>query len=66
MWLANSNGQPCVYPPSHTHKKTRRTDKKLTNMIGNLCCAREHSVQFFMQFFYTFKLSTLTWGVLGP
>jgi len=25
--------------------------KKLTNLMGNLCCAREHSVQFFMQFF---------------
>jgi hypothetical protein len=25
--------------------------KKLTNLMGNLCCAREHSGQFFMQFF---------------
>jgi hypothetical protein len=25
--------------------------KKLTNLMGNLCCAREHSVQFFVQFF---------------
>jgi len=24
--------------------------------MGNLYCAREHSVQFFMQFFYTVKL----------
>jgi hypothetical protein len=24
--------------------------------MGNMCCAREHSVQFFVQFFYTFKL----------
>jgi hypothetical protein len=44
----------------HTHKKTHRTDKKLTNLMGNLCCAREHSVQFFMQFFYTVKLHILT------
>jgi len=37
---------------SHKHKKTQRTDKKkLTNLMGNLCCAREHSVQFFEQFF---------------
>jgi hypothetical protein len=37
---------------SHTHKRTHRTDKKkLTNLMGNLCCAREHSVQFFVQFF---------------
>jgi hypothetical protein len=27
--------------------------KKLTTQIGNLCCAREHPVQFFIQFFYT-------------
>jgi hypothetical protein len=25
--------------------------KKLTNLMENLCCAREHSVQFFVQFF---------------
>jgi hypothetical protein len=24
--------------------------------MGNLCCVREHSVQFFVQFFYTVKL----------
>jgi hypothetical protein len=36
---------------SHTQKKTHRIDKKLTNLMGNLCCAREHSVQFFVQFF---------------
>ena len=29
--------------------------KKLTNLMGNLCCAREHSVQFFVQFYYTVK-----------
>jgi hypothetical protein len=40
----------------------RHTDltKKLTDLMGNLCCAREHSVQFFVQFFYTFKLHSLT------
>ena len=46
---------------SHTHKKTHRTDKKkLKNLMENLCCAREHSIQFFVQFFYTFKLHSLT------
>ena len=30
--------------------RTRR-HTELTNLMGNLCCAREHSVQFFMQFF---------------
>jgi len=44
---------------THTRKHTELT-KKLTNLMGNLCCAREHSVQFFMQFFYTVKLHSLT------
>jgi len=34
--------------------------------MGNLYCAREHSVQFFMQFFYTVKLHSLTSSVWGP
>jgi hypothetical protein len=34
--------------------------------MGNLCCAREHSVQFLVQFFYTVKLHSLTQGVWGP
>jgi hypothetical protein len=25
--------------------------KKLTNLMGILCCAREHSIQFFVQLF---------------
>jgi hypothetical protein len=39
---------------STTVRRTRRhteLTKKLTNLMGNLCCAREHSVQFFTQFF---------------
>jgi hypothetical protein len=42
--------------------RTRRHSeltKKLTNVLGNLCSAREHSVQFFLQFFYTVKLRSL-------
>jgi len=38
--------------------RTRRhteLPKKVTNLMGNLCCAREHSVQSFVQFFYTVK-----------
>jgi hypothetical protein len=42
---------PSFLSTSHTHKKTHRTDKKLPDLMGNLCCAREHSVQFFVQFF---------------
>jgi len=41
------------------HKELTKK-KKLTNLIGNLCCTREHSVQFFMQFYYTVKLHSLT------
>jgi len=50
---------------STTVTRTRRhteLTKKLTNLMGNLCCAREHSVQFFVQFFffYTAKPHSLT------
>jgi hypothetical protein len=40
--------------------------KKPTNLMGNLCCAREHSVQVLCSFFYTVKLHSLTSGVWGP
>jgi hypothetical protein len=35
---------------THTRRHTELT-KKLTNLIGNPRCAREHTVQFFEQFF---------------
>jgi len=44
---------------SHTHKKKHKTAKKLTKLMGNLCYAREHSVRFIVQFFYTVKLHSL-------
>jgi len=51
MWQENSKRQPFFIHHSHTHKKTHRTDKKkLTNLMETLCCAREHSVQFYMQY----------------
>jgi len=37
---------------TRTSRQTELT-KKLTNLMGNLCCDREHSVQFFVQFFFT-------------
>ena len=53
MWLANSKRQPCFYPPySHAQEGTQTWQKKLANLMGNLCCAREHSV-FHAVFFYT-------------
>ena len=36
---------------TRTRRHTQLTKKKLTNLMGNLCCAREYSVHFFMQFF---------------
>jgi hypothetical protein len=33
---------------THTRRHTELTEK-LTNLMGNLCCAREHSVQFYVQ-----------------
>ena len=38
---------------TRTKRHTELTQKKLTHLMGNLCCAREHSVQFFVQFFFT-------------
>ena len=35
---------------TRTRRHTELT-KKLTNLMGNLCCAREYSVQFFVQIF---------------
>jgi hypothetical protein len=46
---------------TRTRRHTELT-KKLTNLMGNLCCAREHSVQFF----YTFKVHSLTYSEWGP
>jgi len=48
---------------STTVTRTRRhteLPKKLTNLMGNLCCAREQSVQFFVQFSYKVKLHSLS------
>jgi len=41
---------------TRTRRHTELT-KKLTNLMGNLCCAREHSVQFFVQFFFLVQLT---------
>jgi len=51
---------------TRTRRHTEMTKKKLTNLVGNLCCARENSVQFFVQFYYDVKLHSLTERVWGP
>jgi hypothetical protein len=53
---------------STTVTRTRRhteLTKKLTNLMGNLCCAREHSVQFFVQNIFTPLNSTVELRVYG-
>jgi hypothetical protein len=44
--------EPDAPPYLFMHEKTQLT-KKLMNLMGNLCSARGHSVQFFVQVFYT-------------
>jgi len=44
---------------TRTRRHTELTNK-LTNLMGKLCCARERSVQFIVQFFYTVKVHSLT------
>jgi hypothetical protein len=48
-----------------TRRHTELT-RKLTNLMGNLFFAIEHSVQFFVPFFYTGKLQSLTYSVWDP
>ena len=42
-----------------------RTHTELTKLMGNLCCAREHSVQFFVPFFKT-QTAQLNLWCMGP
>jgi len=37
---------------TRTRRHTELTKKELSNLMGNLCYARELSVQFFVQFFF--------------
>jgi uncharacterized coiled-coil protein SlyX len=45
---------------TRTRRQIELTKKKLTHLMGKLCCARKHAVQFFVQFFYKVKLRSLT------
>jgi len=63
-----SKQQPTALFLSTTVTRTRRhkeLTKKLTNLIGNLCCAREHSVQFFVQSLFTQLNCTVKLCVYG-
>jgi hypothetical protein len=51
---------------SHTHKKTRRTDKKnLTNLMGNLCCAENVQFSFSCNFFTQLNCTVFNFKVYG-
>ena len=44
---------------TRTRRHRELTKKNLTSLMGNLCCAREHTVQFIVQFLFTVKLHSL-------
>jgi hypothetical protein len=46
-------------PQSHAQENTELTKKTLTNLMRNLWCATENSVQFNVQLFYAVKLHNL-------
>ena len=48
---------------TRTRRHTELTKKKIENLMGNLCCAREHSVQFSMQYFTQLTLIVLIWRI---
>jgi hypothetical protein len=60
--VANKQQTTALFLTNIVTRTRRHTEltKKLTNLMGNLCCAREHSVQILLQFFYTIKLHGLT------
>jgi hypothetical protein len=54
---------------STTVTRTRRhteLTKKLTNLMGKLCCAREHSVQFFHAVFLHSLTAQFNLECMGP
>jgi len=62
MVVVTSKQQTTALFLSTTVTRTRRhteLTKKLTNVMGNLCCVREHSVQFFVQFFTQLNCTVL-------
>jgi hypothetical protein len=60
--VANKQQTTALFLSTKVTRTRRHTEltKKTDNQMGNLCCAREHSVQFSVQFFYTVKLHSLT------
>jgi hypothetical protein len=42
-------------PRKHYLKTLTKLTRKLTHLMGNLCCTKKHTVQFFLQFFTQFS-----------
>jgi hypothetical protein len=53
--VASKHQTTVLFLPTMVTRTRRHTEltKNLTNLMGNLCCVREHSVQFFVQFVFT-------------
>ena len=51
--VANKQQTTTMFSSTTVTRKKRHTEltKKLTNLMGNQCYAKEHSVHFFVQFF---------------
>jgi hypothetical protein len=47
-------------------RHSKEMTEELTNLMGNLCCASEHSIQFSGSFSYAVKMHSLTESVWGP
>jgi len=60
--VASKQQTAALFLSTTVTRSRRHTEltRKLTNLMGNLCAAREHSVQIFVQFFYTVQLHSLT------
>jgi len=60
--VANKQQTTALFLSTTVTRTRRHTEltKKLTNLMGKLCCARENLVQFFSSFFCTVKLHSLT------
>jgi len=53
--VASKEQTTALFLSTKVTRKGRHTEltKKLTNLMGNLCCAREHSVQFCAVFLHS-------------
>jgi hypothetical protein len=53
VWLANAKTAlflSTIVARTRRHTEMTKKKKKKANLMGNQCCAREHSVQYFVQY----------------